>query len=573
MAGISWERIRLGRLVRWAGALSAAALASWVFWPWIPLLLPRAAITNVTIGFLTSLGVAYGLVMMTALGGVPVLSVILYRARRRGTSRPIVARWLLLLGCCLLGLVVAEATAAAWQSAKHRVPSLSNGEPLLPARFVDSGGESEVTLVVVGESSAEGLPFESWFSVGTVVAWELGRAIPARRFRTEIVAKRADTLADQYQKLAGLGHHPDAVIVYCGHNEFDARIPWSRRPNHYRDEQAAPILWGLDEVAARVSPFCGLICETINKYRVGQHPPTGLHPPLIDVPGYTPAEFAGILADFGRRLDAIVAYCERMGAIPILVIPPSNDTGFDPNRSFLPESTPRAERESFARQFLAVRSLEDSEPAKAIATYQALLAQQPGFAETHHRLARLLERAGAWDEAYRHYVAARDLDGLPLRCLTPFQEAYREVAARHDCLLIDGQALFHETRPHGLLDDHLFHDGMHPSLRGHLTLAQAILDALYQKRAFGWAADAPPPAIDPARCAAHFGLKPEGWKLVCERGYMFYYATKALRYDPSHRIAIERAFGQAAARIAAGEPPEAVGLPNIGIPAAAPARW
>ena len=58
-----------------------------------------------------------------------------------------------------------------------------------------------------------------------------------------------------------------------------------------------------------------------------------------------------------------------------------------------------------------------------------LLKSQPGFAETHFRLGLLLERAGAWDEAYEHFVKARNLDGLPIRCTTAFQDVYHEVAA------------------------------------------------------------------------------------------------------------------------------------------------
>ena len=118
----------------------------------------------------------------------------------------------------------------------------------------------------------------------------------------------------------------------------------------------------------------------------------------------------------------------------------------------------------------------------------------------------LLEKTGDWDEAYRQFIAARDLDGMPMRCLSTFQQAYFDVAERHDCVLVDGQALFHAIGPHGQLDDTLFADVMHPSLRGHIALASGILDALYKRRAFGWSHDQSAPLIDPARCAAHFGL-------------------------------------------------------------------
>ena len=259
-------------------------------------------------------------------------------------------------------------------------------------------------------------------------------------------------------------------------------------------------------------------------------------------------------------------------ALPILVIPPSNDAGFDPSRSFLPARTPRAEREAFTSDFLSALRLEDSDPASAIATYRSLLARQPDFAETHYRLAHLLEHSGGWEEAYGHYVAARNLDGLPIRALDSFQQAYRDVAARHDCVLVDGQALFHAIGAHGLLDDHLFEDAMHPSLQGHVALAQAILDALHTRGAFGWPRDAPAPAIDPAQCAAHFGFVPQDWQRICEWGATFYTAAAPMRYDPCQRTAKRRAFETAARRIAAGEPAETAGLPNVGVPAAVPTR-
>jgi tetratricopeptide (TPR) repeat protein len=105
------------------------------------------------------------------------------------------------------------------------------------------------------------------------------------------------------------------------------------------------------------------------------------------------------------------------------VIPPGNDAGFEPNRSFLPGSASRAQREAFASEFLAARRDETGNPMQAEEMYRRLLERQPRFADSHFRLARLLEQAGKWDEAFRHYVAARDLDGLPMRLPSDFQRA------------------------------------------------------------------------------------------------------------------------------------------------------
>jgi hypothetical protein len=131
---------------------------------------------------------------------------------------------------------------------------------------------------------------------------------------------------------------------------------------------------------------------------------------------------------------------------------------------------------------------------------------------------------------------------------------------------VDGQSLFREIGPHGLLDDHLFLDGVHPSLRGHIALAQVILDALHARRAFGWPSETSMPRINFAECADHFDLRAKEWKFVAQQGVWFQHATLSLRFDRSQRWAKMCAFEVAVKRLDAGEPPEALGLPNLGVP-------
>ena len=169
----------------------------------------------------------------------------------------------------------------------------------------------------------------------------------------------------------------------------------------------------------------------------------------------------------------------------ILISPPGNDADFEPNRSFLPEGTALGERGSFPRGISRGARLEGVDSRSGLEKYRELVSLATGFAETHYRLATLLRKAGEWDEAYRHFVSARDLDGYPMCSLTVFQEVYREVASRHDCILIDGQSYFHAIGRNGLLDDDLFQDAMHPSLRGQIAVAKAVVYAIQGRRAPG----------------------------------------------------------------------------------------
>ena len=432
------------------------------------------------IAFLVALEFVYVIALASSLLGAAVCGVLFWQGRRSGARIQAPARGLLLCTGSLLAMGVAELFVGVPRAWAARAGPPVASEPAPPEEFPESPSSGELYLVVLGESSAYGTPFEKRFSVGKIVAWQLEQAIPGLKMRVEIIARPGDTLKGQYQKLARLTRRPDAIIVYCGHNEFASDIPWSRRVLHYLDEKPS-LLRRIDELAGAISPLCRLMRETADRFRSAVVPPPGLNPPLVDSPSYTPQEYSERLIDFRERLEAIASYCERIGALPILVLPPANDAGFDPSRSFLPPDTTKREREAFAREFLAARAVENTDPDHAIELYRSLLAMQPGFAETHYRLACLLADADDWDAAYEHFVRARDRDGLPMRCMSEFQDAYRQVAARDDCVFVDGQALFHAVEPHGLLDDHLFQDGMHPSMLGQITLAQAILDGLHAR--------------------------------------------------------------------------------------------
>jgi hypothetical protein len=539
--------------------------------PWLAVLVSSRLFHEGVVLFLVGLEYAYALIVALSLAGCVIFGWMLHRAGRKGTERTPAARRLVACVSCLLSIALAEAATTAafawkeWRSARSMARSGVEEEIELPTEFVQGVNGDEIKLVVLGESSAEGFPCQEWLSVGRLVAWQLGRSMPSRRFRAEIVAHAGDTLEAQHLKLAGLKRSPDAIIVYCGHNEFAARYAAHRDVGHYRDTETRSSEWAIVRQLAGNSPLCGLIEKAADRHRVGVVPRHGSIRPLIDVPVFTESEAAARVADFHRRLDVIVTYCERIGAIPILVVPPGNDADFEPNRSFLARETSPGEREAIGREFQRARREEDSDPAGSMAKYQALLSRQPGFAEAHFRLARLLRKAGNWDEAYRHFVAARDCDGLPIRCPSSLQEIYRDVASSHAAILVDGQKLFHQIGEHGLLDDRLFLDAMHPTVEGHIALAQAIVDALYARRSFGWAQEAAAPALDPLECATHFGIDAGAWKTLCERGAMFYYGFGSSRYDVSERLAKQHAFLEAARRIDGGEAPEAVGLLNIGI--------
>jgi len=554
--------------------------------PWLVVITPRWLARGAAIWFLWALLGACTLAAPATLAGGVWSCLAIARARRRRERAALLRamRWMLLASTCLMALIAMEmisATAVRWS---YQIPSL-------PTRFVtgtdrrsprpgpvrpgainrettgssrsEPAADQGLYLVVVGESSARGEPYQPWVSVGQIVGWQLERLFPGRTVTVDVRAKGGATLEQAVPLLADLKCRPDAVIVFSGHNEFQTRFGWSRSVRHYVEEGPESPL-ALLELARSMSSTATLILTTLDRFYGEAPPPPGVTRELVDHPICSPQEYASAREDFERRLDALVAYCNGIRALPILIVPASNDGSFEPNRSVLAGSTPAEARATFASALEAARAAEASDPDTAIAAYLRLVAQHPEFAESHFRLARLLARAGDWEEAKRHFIAARDRDGSPARCPTDFRETFRTVARRRDVLLVDGPALLARLSPHhGILDDQLYHDAHHLNLIGTIALAQDILGQLQARRAFGWPASTTVPRIELADCVRYFELDAEKWAKVCERSGEWFTNTAYLRYDPSGRLDLADRYGGAALAIAAHRPLPPTFPPNL----------
>ncbi len=583
--GFTWGRvIRLGLLV----VLCVAGYAAFQLVPgWFRFLAGRETAVlrrNVAILFVDTLLIAYPLTLLAAVVGAIVLFFLLTRARSRRRRNPdlptslLPARLLLLCCSTLLALAGFEAGAAAWRSRLDRSPDLravaasaeadhhigpekDSGLPsgLHGEEAAAAGAGRPLRILVIGESSAQGEPYHPWLSVAQIVAWRLEKVFPGRAIQVDMWAHGGAILRTMHQKLAGLNYRPDALMVYVGHNEFQGRYAWMREVDHYSDDDHVPRdvagSSGLFSVL-RYSRVCLLLGETRERQRLDALPPRMVTRKLVDRPLCTVAEFQAVTDDFERRLESIARYCESIGTVPIYVIPPCNDAGWDPSRSVLAAETPRAERDEFAREVAHARALEPKAPDEARSIYRDLVKRHPEFAETHFRLAGLLEQSGEWDEARDHFVKARESDGMPLRCPEPLREMYRKVAARHSSIvLVDGPRVLETRSRHGIIDGYFFHDAQHPNLRGYAALAEDLMKQLSERRAFSWPEGKPVPVIDAEMCARHFGIDATRWAEIASRDFWFFRIAAYIRFDPQFRNERAREYLQAAAAIRAGRAP------------------
>src|SRR4051812_30791326 len=122
-AGMIWEGRNIRRLTGLAAGITASGFLAWFALEQIPTLYYWQA----GLVFSIALEAVYGMALLACLVGVPAQAVLLARARKRGRSRPAVARGLLLCVSVLLSLAMGEATAAIVRSYTRRLTAMPVG--------------------------------------------------------------------------------------------------------------------------------------------------------------------------------------------------------------------------------------------------------------------------------------------------------------------------------------------------------------------------------------------------------------------------------------------------------------
>jgi hypothetical protein len=191
--------------------------------------------------------------------------------RMRGRPWRSAMRGALPAGAVLAMVLPIELVAARVLRWSHRLPEL-------PTQFDapeadESGSAHSRNIVVIGESSARGEPYD--FSVAQIAAWQLERVFPGTRFDVTMLARGGLSLEDALLYLVDLKQRPDAVIIYSGHNECQARYRWSRTFAYSADDGASTSATLLPKELTRHPPCrrCRQALErhSLERRRRGRH--------------------------------------------------------------------------------------------------------------------------------------------------------------------------------------------------------------------------------------------------------------------------------------------------------------
>jgi hypothetical protein len=357
------------------------------------------------------------------------------------------------------GLLVCELAASAYvwfeERSWHRVQ-------VAPPR---KATDSVFTILSAGESSLLGEPYHTRFNIPMLVRSNLQRAFPERQFALEFRAGRG---RDLHQLFPSIMEHlrskpPGLFILMFGHNDFLSNYGINGECDEGKEAFFA---------LASKSALFRLFYERRQRLLVAERPQAGLRK-MLDKPLLCGSMHELTLRRYRSELEAIARLVERAKVPSVFIFPASNEASFDPNRSVYRGVVSKEERfQTIMRCGVHYNALQRWNSLLACMNTGRTI--DPSFSLLNYFRGKALRQLGDTDGARVAFKTAKDQDGHPWRALTAQRDIMAEVARAHGILFIDAASLLEEGAASGLLDESLFHDIHHPSLKGYNAIAQEV---------------------------------------------------------------------------------------------------
>ena len=326
-------------------------------------------------------------------------------------------------------------------------PSLNIGP--LKNTFSEERGPGLVRVYVLGGSAAQGFPHKN-HGVDRLLAAQLRAALPSRKIE---VINTAMTSVNSHVVYAVANSIPkesaDFAVILMGNNEvvgpygpgtfnqnFLANITAIRGVQALKRTRTWQALDSLIQKSMPVDARQELEWEGMQMFTSNGVP-------------HDDPRMESVYGHYEENLTDIVETLREKGIHVLLSSVPVNLRHSAP---FLSVRSPDLSSDQLDRWRELTRSgsqsAEQNNWSDAVTQFQAALAIDPGYADTHFRLATALENRGDFQAAKTHYQQALDLDALRFRADTRLNQIIQDVAAGIDSdtfSFVDSAAAFEQA--------------------------------------------------------------------------------------------------------------------------------
>ena len=335
-----------------------------------------------------------------------------------------------------------------------------------------------VRVFVLGGSAAAGWPHPEDQTFAAYLEQALSHALPDRPIEVLNVAGhgyasyRVRRILDDV-----IEFDPDLLILWSGNNEFF-------EVRSYRTAGWLQTLRNRSHLARAILRLGALDGSRRDDARARHAASTKIlrepHRMRADE-----AEFAGVQEHFAYSVSEISRRADER-AVPLVVATvPSNLRDWAPQVSL--ETRQGAEHKRWQRSYQRGRGLMLADrKRRAIAPLEAALLLEPDHADTHFLLGRGWEALRDGSRAAHHYRRAADLDYSPLRALSVFNDALRELTKREpNSWLLDLESSFAAGAQGAAPGFDLFLDYVHPTREGNLLAARRAFELIRSRELLG----------------------------------------------------------------------------------------
>ena len=258
---------------------------------------------------------------------------------------------------------------------------------------------------------------------------------------------------------------PDAVIIWCGNNEFLER-------RNYKTSELKDFLIKVRNYSRSIELLSELF--TNNKYTdtpdVAETFWKKVNEEALELRS-DPEQLVMVKEHYRKSMENIVMRAKKSNIGLMLMTVPVNLRDWEPNVSYLGLSSTdslnwvNAFKEG-KRQFLG------SNYSEANASFGRANKIAPHHAETCFWLARTYENMMDTTSALQYYIEAKDLDYNPFRVISDFNNTLRSIAIDNpEVILLDMEQLIRPYAHNGIPGFDLFLDYVHPTKEGNLVIA------------------------------------------------------------------------------------------------------
>ena len=355
--------------------------------------------------------------------------------------------------------------------------------------FAAEKGENEFRIFCLGGSTVQGRPFAIETSFSTFLEISLEAAEPNREWQVVNcggISYASYRLVPVLREV--LQYEPDLIIIYTGHNEFLE----DRTYSHIKTRAAAIAL--VQDQASRLRTFNLLRAAYRRIDGSGDRAQESAQPVLsteVDVRLNHPGGLAkyhrdekwrrDVIAHFGHGLRSMAQMAQERGVPLLLVDPACNVRDCPPFKSEHNGDLTPAELEKWNALYAQARKTYSDNMLRSVELLRETLQIDDQHAGIHYQLGKCYDALAMTTEAFDSYNRAKELDVCPLRILDPMNEAIRDVARDWEIPLVDIRGLILKKSRNGIPGADWFLDHVHPSVRGHQLIANALAEEMAEQ--------------------------------------------------------------------------------------------